>query len=1233
MIRSSLRHLSYGVSALALWTVLLAASAQAVDITTDTSDYSNTGTIDSLTISATVSRSTPDAAVANTGAITGDLHITSTGSIIAVGEDNPQIYGLINDGFVGSITNDGTITANYPEGTIGSVAYGLVQHGSNTMSKLTNNGTISAGLFDSDGMATQESVGINVISDIGEIENTGSIKAKIGIKIVDLVDSIDNSGDVTGIAVQSNAEIDSFSNSGSITSATIDSISAGVFIFADSVNDFSNTGTIDSTMGPGFSAGLFSYSTAFTSFSNEGTIKGMFGVVTGNITADQQKFGTFDNKATGLITGTEVGLLVGGTDFTNFTNDGAISATGDGALLDLIGSAISVTPPTGIAGLSGNGAVVSINSTFGTFKNTKSISSSATGTAAALLSVGSGFASITNDKDAVLEAEGSGLVMTTTLVGGDVTTFTNDGNITAEATGTGSLASGFALLSPKILGITTPGAVANIGTWQSSGTVSAEGDIALGGLLALSFVDSFSNSGTLEGKGTTLGGGLLLASVDMGSFSNSGTIEGSGAYSGGIAVIGLAAMADNIGDAGLAAALGGSDNPILSVLSGLDEATLSTPTAIDSFTNSGTISGGLLGLYVGGGATLGDIDNSGTLSGGSVSLYLDYGAKIGGLDNSGTISGPEALSFYGDAQFGSITNSGTIAGAIKNGTTTALTFIGGSGDSYGLITGYSADPTKPVVGEIDSTKADVIFQSGNILLNSNIDAGTHTVTNSGNLRVDGTVNITGNYTQSSSGKLVIAATQEQLGKLLVSGTADLTNGTIVIVPIGGYSFKGGTPDVLGAGSLLIDGLTIKAGNDTITFKTETVDGVTRILADVPDNGPTITYADVGSSEGTTGATMGGVLDTLAGGSDPTAIAFQTGVLVPLAGLDEADQPAAITALAPATDLVPADVTAQLPSLFTGSVWGRLDARQYDLAAPSASNAYAATAAQPLAAAWQDVLGLDGKVADPDRTEIWTEALGAHADSGEQSLSASGLAVGIDRTIGSDLIIGAAGSWGQVKGVTSAGDGATAQQTGTQAALYGIWQPGALHLSAEAGGSIGTVDATRDIDFLDATAAASYDTRTLFARAEAGYDLPLGLNSGLVLTPLAGLDYKRSLSDAYTETGAGAANLSMDASTVESLTTRVGARLDWTMATEAGGIGLGIEAAWLRDQITDPVTLSGSLAGIGFSLDSAREAPDAAELGLSLSFAQDTLSLGAQYTGTWRDGASSQSGLLRGTVRF
>lgn len=1226
MTKTYLRQLSCGVSALALSTMLLAGAAQAVDITSDSNEYSNNTTIDALTISAKVTRSSADAAVTNSGTITGTLQITSAGAIVSEGADNLSVYGIYNDGTIGSILNDGSITVFYP-GDDSSKTYGIYNGAAASAGDITNNGTISVGIFDSDGNAGDNAYGLYVAADAENIVNNGTLKASQGIYISGSANLISNTGNLTGIVVLGDQDptIGKIENSGTITPTRgMGALNSGVLVLEANVTEIANSGSVDG--GAGFGLGLVT--SDVSTFSNSGTISGTFGVLSAHFLSGRTTVEDFTNSATGEITGTEMGLVASTTDFTQFTNDGTISATGDGALLALIGNYVSTTLPTGIAGLTGNAAIVSMDSTFGSFTNNKSISSSATGTAAALLSVGTSLDSISNTKDAVMEAEGSGLVMTTTLVGGDVTSFTNAGSITAEATGSGSLASGFALLGPQILGVDDTGA--SVGTWQSSGTISAEGDIALGGLLALSSVDSFTNSGTLEGKGTTLGGGLLLASVDMGSFSNSGTISGTGAYSGGIALIGLSAMAGNIDDAGLIAALGGSDNPILGILGGLNNEALTTPTSIDSFDNSGTITGGLLGLYVGGGATVGDIDNSGTISSGSVALYLDYGAKIGALDNSGTITGPEALALYGDAQFGTITNSGTIAGTIKNGTSTALTFIGGNGDTYGLITGYSEDPDVLVTGQIDSTKADILFQSGNIRLNSNIDVGTHTVTNNGNLRLDGTVNITGNYTQGQSGKLVIAATKDQLGKLLVSGTADLTNGTIVIVPIGGYSFKGGTPDVIGAGTLSIEGLTLKAGNDVITFSTETVDGVTRLLADVPDNGPTITYTDVGSESGPTGAAMGTVLDQLAGGSDPSSIAFQTGVLVPLAGLDDADQPAAIAALAPSTDLVPADVTSQLPDLFTGSVWGRLDARQSE---PSTPSAYAAPATQPLVAAWQDVLGLDGKVSDPFATQVWVEALGGRANAGEQSLSASGLAAGLDRALSTELTLGVAGSWGTVDGTTTAGDGATARQTGLQAALYGIWQPGAFHLSAEAGGSAGTIDATRNIDFLSATAEASYGMRTLFARAEAGYDLPLGVGSGLVLTPLTGLDVKRTLSDAYTETGAGSANLAIDASTVDSLTTRLGGRLDWTLPIETGAMSLGLEAAWLRDQISDPVTLSGSLAGVGFSLDTDREAADAAELGLSVSVTNDSLSLGAQYQGTWRDGASSQSGLLRGTVRF
>jgi uncharacterized protein with beta-barrel porin domain len=1228
MTRLRIRQLLGSVSFAAIAVGLAANVAYADEITSDTTDYSNAATLDELVISAEVSRTNPDAAVANLGTITGALKVTSTGSILSEGADNTNVYGIYNGGSIGSIVNDGSIAALMPNDDTTPV-FGIYISNDATIGDITNNGTITAGIFDSDGNAKKNAVGIGIDSDVTNLINTGTIKASMGIAMSGSASLVSNSGDVTGISMAGGGfdTVGEFTNSGTITAGNSSLFDSGLLVILTTITDFTNTGAIDGGTG----LGTAFLSADFGSFSNGGTIKGMFGMMSADFLGSRSTFGDFTNTATGEITGTEIGLFAGKTDFTEFTNDGVISATGDGALMALIASNVNVTAPSGIAGLQGNAAIVSLNSTFGTFTNNSSVSSTSNGTAAGLLSVGTSFDSITNAEGASISAEGTSVVLGSALVGGSAGEISNAGTMSATATASGSLSVGLLATGPALMGI--EGDAVDIGTLDNSGSVTAKGDIAFGAVFDLASIDSFDNSGTVSAEGNTLGGGLLVASVDLGSFNNSGTIAGTGAYSGGVVLTGLSAMVGNLGDTGIGDLLGGIDNPMLGVITGLgslDPAELATPMSVTSFTNSGTISGGLLGLYVGD-ATLGTLNNSGTISSGSVALYLDDGADVDGIDNSGTISGPDAMAFYGEVSFGTIANSGTIAGDIKNRTDHTLTFIGGTGDAYGLITGYSADPSKLVTGLIDSRDADVVFQSGNTRLNSDIDVGTHSVTNNGNLRVDSQVSITGNYTQSSSGKLVIAATAEEIGKLMVSGTADLTNGTIVIVPIGGYKLAGGVPDVLSAGTLNIDELTMRAGTDTITFSLVVIDGVTQLVANLPDNGPTSDYAEIGGDAGAVGAEMGRALDVIASGSTEAAIDFQTNVLVPLLGLDDAEQPAAIAALGPSGAPAAWQLGHNASSLFSGAVFTRQQGRIARVqAAPSPVSGYAESPAQPFASAWQNALATPGSAADPFATSVWAEALGGTGTDDDQSLSGGGLAIGADRAVSADLVLGVAGSLVSVDGETGAGDGATSTESRYQGMLYASWQPGAFHLDLQAGAGFGAVSQDRRIDFLDSVASATFDERGVTASAEAGYDLALG---AATLTPHLGLDYGRSFTDGYTETGAGAANLSIDAADIASLTGRLGAKLAWALPTAFGQLTPALEAEWQHDFIDDAVVTTGSLAGTDFSVSEDRPAADAAKLGVSLGLETGNVLFGAEYYETLSASSRSQTGLLKGQVRF
>jgi len=254
---------------------------------------------------------------------------------------------------------------------------------------------------------------------------------------------------------------------------------------------------------------------------------------------------------------------------------------------------------------------------------------------------------------------------------------------------------------------------------------------------------------------------------------------------------------------------------------------------IGTLNNSGTISGGYFGILNGGydsnnggSKTIGTLNNSGTISGGEYGI-ANVGT-IGTLNNSGTISGSYAIYNTSNATLGTVTNSGIIAGQIRNDSNNALIINGGSGSTFGLLTGSSVlDPKTNRygagannIGLISNAGSNLIFASGNQLLNDDIvvnnnnanndfmvndNVVNHVVFNSGSaLQVNNSITITGDYHQGANASLIlgvgsnpvtttgVVGKSDGYGRLVVSGSANIDSGsTVGLKQLGTYGFAQG----------------------------------------------------------------------------------------------------------------------------------------------------------------------------------------------------------------------------------------------------------------------------------------------------------------------------------------------------------------------------------------------------------------------------------------------------------
>ena len=198
------------------------------------------------------------------------------------------------------------------------------------------------------------------------------------------------------------------------------------------------------------------------------------------------------------------------------------------------------------------------------------------------------------------------------------------------------------------------------------------------------------------------------------------------------------------------------------------------------------------------------------------------------------------------------------------------------------------------------------------------------------------------------------------------------------------------------------------------------------------------------------------------------------------------------------------------------------------------------------------------------------------------------------------------------------------------------QFGQFHLSTAASASFSGVETARDIRFgtLDRTARASYDARTYAAAAELQYRAELG---GFQMSPFAGVSVATVRSDGFTETGAGALNLTAGSDSYRAGQTTLGVEV----ARDAviGSIPVSLDSrlgyAWGfgDDRADRQLTLTGA-PGSAFAISSADAGRDSVTLGLGATATlRDDLTLSVRYDGAFADGSNLSSGQAMISYRF
>lgn len=724
----------------------------------------------------------------------------------------------------------------------------------------------------------------------------------------------------------------------------------------------------------------------------------------------------------------------------------------------------------------------------------------------------------------------------------------------------------------------------SIGTLNNSGMISASSNYAIENA-ATGRIDVLSNSGTIVSSGGIYNNGTI------GSLDNTGTLASD---------LGIA-NSGSIGTLNNRALIGTGNNYAINN---------SAPARIDALNNSGTLVGSV-GIMNRG--SVGSLHNSGTIASGT---GVFNSGSIDTLNNSGLISasGTYAIDNASTGRIGLIENSGTIAGQIRNQSATALTINGGSGTTFGTLTGGAE-----AIGSITSTHADLSLGRGNLLLNSHVSVDGFAVNNMGvTLKVVAPITITGNYTQSAGASLISGVADNAIatgklsdtgyGRLHVTGTTTLAAGSSVsLSKLGSYAFAPGQRFVI----ISTDGTATyneQALNYSVEGYTNQVtaasmaDGSQTNLVLTLDADPD-TPGDNKPTNRATSRNAHAVFDGLFRYSGANIDVLN--VFNPAAALGTAAADRAGAQLSPAPLL---GATTQSLNAASSQIFNLAGARLDGSRAPYGGASGISTGEGSLNRA------------------VWGQYFGGQADEDKHNEISGyraryqGLLLGGDGQVSDRWRAGALLSASKTDvDMNDDNAGSSSKVNAYGLTAYAGYDGKPWYLNLMAGVAHLRIESERSINFpgFAGTADAKFNGTQYGAAALAGY--PLALADKTTLTPLVGLAYSQVRQNGYTESGGNGAALHVDATKTNSFKSDIGFKLDHVIDTSYGELTPSMQLRWRHEFENSPLRTVASFAAdtsgaTGFTTFGQAPVKDTGVLVLGALLAHgNNLSISAHYT--------------------
>ncbi|ELY6245982.1 autotransporter domain-containing protein [Cronobacter universalis] len=642
--------------------------------------------------------------------------------------------------------------------------------------------------------------------------------------------------------------------------------------------------------------------------------------------------------------------------------------------------------------------------------------------------------------------------------------------------------------------------------------------------------------------------------------------------------------------------------------------------------NNGTISG-TYGIYTSNYNTQAEaatLINNGTITGNSYGIYIDgsNGAK-NAITNSGTITSNNNAIYIRGASDSTltVTNSGVIEGNITSVNGAALEFIGGT-DKQGVLTGARIESDDETVSGTNgigtiASNGDVIFRSGSMLLNDNINIASLTMqslsgddSNTGavgtvlndaaQLQVNAPIAITGNYHQNAGAALILGASDTAsasgdiaqdagYGRLDVTGSATVDQGSTVSLTRTGNTYKfapGQRYVVINANTTgtnyNADKLAYKAvGYDGLVTGSTYVDETNSALVVQLEKAPTppVVTPPVDGTPPVVGKPP--VVTPPVVGKPPAVV---TPPAPPAAkpGPTTPNATSSLNGLAHYSGISP-----QLLELYNASlaIEGTKEANRVGERLSTSQNISVSTAS---GVATSTAMGVVGNHLETIRTPqtaglsgvstgdgysdwiVWAQPYGGYARQDSTSevsgyrATFGGLLFGADRTVAEDWRVGAALNYSNtsVHGKDNlSGNNSTANNYGVIGYAGYSGDPWFMNLSAAL--TRQNYDTVRRADFtgFSGTANGKFNGQSVTLQSEFGY--PFTLPAEVVLTPMAGLTYGYQHVDGYKESGGNGMALDVGSSHTQSVTSDLGARIEKGFDTGFGRLTPFAQVSWIH----------------------------------------------------------------------